>query len=159
MVRDTLELLMQSDDNVRGELEKFVSRQIHGDMRDEGVSTGHQFLARVLIAESHQRQVIEEYISHLTGISLQSVPELMRTLSALGIDPKVIRVPEGKLKAIFSARNRIIHEFDINFQALRRNRQSRTRNVMIGATNALLEVAESILKAVDEKLASVQTAT
>jgi hypothetical protein len=159
IIRDTLEILIQSDDDVREGLEKFVSRQIRGDAKDEGLLTGHRFLARVLIAESQQDQVIEEYIRHLTGISLQSVTEVKRTVNALGITPSVVQVPDQALRLIIDARNRIIHEFDINFAALRRNRQSRTRDVMIGATNALLKVAECILEAVDGKLASAPAAT
>ena len=94
MVRDTSEILIQSDDQVREGLEKFVSRKIRGDVGDGGGFTGHRFLARALIAESSQRQVIEEYVRHLTGISLQSVAEVKRTLSALGISPSVIQVQD-----------------------------------------------------------------
>jgi len=159
IVRDTLEVLVQSDDDVREGLEKFVSRQIRGETEDEGLKAGRQFLARVLIAASQQDQVIEEYIRHLTGISLQSLAEVKRTMNALGIAPSDAQVSDQVLSLIFDARNRIIHEFDINFAALRRNRQSRTRNVMVAAANALLEVAEFILSAVDDKLVSAQAAT
>jgi len=157
IIRDALEVLIQEDDDVREGLEKFVTRQIRGDADDKTAITGHRFLTRVLIAQSQQDQVIEEYTRHLTGISLQSVEEVRRTARALGVEPAIRDHVRG-LKQIFDSRNRIIHEFDIDFPALRRNRKSRTQGVMIGFTNALLELAEIILTAVDQKLASTDAA-
>lgn len=153
-IRDALEALIQADESVRDGLETFVSRQIRGSPDQDDGFTGHRFLARVLMADSHRDQVVEEYIRHLSGTSLQSVQELRRTARALGLESDVIGAPDRTLIQIFRIRNRIIHEFDINFDLLRRNRQTRSRDVMVAFTNTLLEVAESILQAVDRKLSS-----
>ena len=153
VIRDGLVTLVEADPSVKVGLQKFVSRRIRARAESDDGAIGHEFLARILTAENHQDQVIEEYVRHLTGASLQSVEELRRTVTALGLPSDVIALPDSDLRIIFADRNRIIHEFDVNFAQLRRNRQSRMRDVMIGYTNALLQVAESVLEAVDQKLA------
>lgn len=156
VIRDGLRDLLDADANVRQELQKFVSRQIRGPTDSDDGAIGHDFLARILIAEKRQDQVVEEYIRHLTGVSLQSVEELRRTTTALGLPGDVIGLPDNDLRTIFADRNRIIHEFDVDFAQLRRNRRSRQRDVMIGYSNALLQVAERVLEALDQKLAAAQ---
>lgn len=154
VIRDGLGTLVEGDERVQEGLQTFVSRRIRGTPGADESTIDRRFLARILTAKSGREQVTEEYIRHLTGVSLQSVEELRRTVGALGLDPGVIGLPDQDLKTIFGARNRIIHEFDIDFAAARRNRKSRTRDLMVGYTNAILEVAESILAAADRKLVS-----
>jgi DNA-binding transcriptional regulator GbsR (MarR family) len=108
----------------------------------------------LLAAESQQAQVIEEYIHELTGVSLQSAPELMRTVQALGLSRT--KVEPARFKAIFSVRNQIIHELDINLDDERRRRNLRGRERMMKDANALLEIGEQILREVDEVLSAVE---
>ena len=55
-------------------------------------------------------------------------------------------------------RNKIIHELDINLDGDRRKRNHRGLTAMKAHTNKLLELAEEILREVDEKLAKVYPA-
>ena len=80
------------------------------------VASGHKFLATILVAESSQERIIGQYITELTGTSLQSPEEVMRTAKALGIDTSLVQIDSKKLKEIFDVRNRIIHELDINLE-------------------------------------------
>ncbi len=91
---------------MRDELEKFISRSIRGTAELPEAGTA-KFLARVLASDSPQQKVIEAYIQELTGGSLQSVVELKRVTSALGLGNVTL---SNELKAIFDVRNRIIHE-------------------------------------------------
>lgn len=152
IIRDCLPRLVELDENVQQGLEIFVTRQLRGEVEDLNTSVSNKFLAKVLLADSHQTQVIEEYVQHLTGNSLQSASEVMKAVNALGIDPKQISIDPNKLKPIFDIRNRIIHELDINFEAARRNRSSRRLSDMVDRTNLLLQLSEKILEAVYNKL-------
>jgi len=153
LIRDALEVLIEHDEAVLKGLETFVARRIRGDADEEHALAGYKFLAHILVGESPQQQVIEEYITHLTGVSLQSVREIRRTVEALGLDQAVVSFTDADLGVIFDARNKIIHELDINFGQARRNRENRSRDYMIAYANVLLAIAETILREVDRKLA------
>lgn len=152
LIRDSLPELIGCDPKVREGLETFVTRQIRGDPDGGAATSGTRFLARILVSESQRDELIEEYILHLTGSSLQSADELMRTATALGVEPASVGIDKRRLQTIFAVRNKIIHELDINFDHPNRNRESRSQPRMTEYTNTLLEVAESILAAVDRML-------
>jgi hypothetical protein len=152
LIRDSLPDLIQCDPNVREGLETFVARQLRGDSEGGAAASGNRFLARMLVSESQRDQLIEEYILHLTGTSLQSADELMRTATALGLEPGGVGIEKAKLKPIFDVRNKIIHELDINFDHPNRNRESRSQPRLTEYTNNLLEVGEKILDAVQNTL-------
>ena len=152
LIRDTLPDLVRADPKVREGLETFVERRIRGDSADGETTSGRKFLARILTSENQLDQLVEEYIVHLTGSSLQSAGELIRASEALALPMSDVGIDKAKLRPIFDCRNKIIHELDINLDAPTRNRESRSRTAMVRDANALLEVGERILSAVDEKL-------
>lgn len=154
LIRDALPDLVRKDPAVREGLETFVQRQIRPDSADGEATYGRKFLARILTSENQLDQLIEEYIVHLTGSSLQSADELIRASQALGLPMKDVGVDKKQLKPIFQRRNKMIHELDIKLDAPIRNRESRSRAAMAKDANALLEVGERILVAVDSKLTS-----
>ena len=150
LIRDSLPTLVGRDSGVSKSLEDFVTRQLRGG--PDGAAADNRLLARVLFAESQRDQLIEEYIQYLTGPSLQSTEELTRSAKALGIAPSDVGIIRRDLQPIFDVRNKVIHELDINFDHPNRNRQSRSRALMMGHTNKLLEVSEALLNAVEEAL-------
>ena len=154
LIRDTLPRLVRSDDNVRKGLEDFIARQTREEPNGGEAASGKKFLAKILVAENHLDALIEQYILSLTGSSLQSTEELSKSASALGLDPRQVGVNHQTLRPIFKTRNKIIHELDINLDAINRNRESRTRGIMVRDSNALLEVGEKILVAVETKLSN-----
>ena len=152
IIRDSVPTLIHLDESVWEGLEKFLARRLRTEAEEATGAKAHAFLARILAADSQQAQVIEEYVHDLTGTSLQSDKEVMKAISALGLEAGELEIDASILKPIFETRNRIIHEFDINFEAARRNRQSRTMEQMISHTNNLLTVATAILEGVYAKL-------
>ena len=154
LIRDAMPALVKANPQVRDALEKFVARSIRGEGETVEPLAGARFLGRVLAAESQQAQVIEEYIRHLTGPSLQSAPELVRTVEALGLSKVKVDVP--RFRSIFEVRNKIIHELDINLDGDRRKRNLRRREQMMTDTNALLEIGEQVLTEVEERLGAVE---
>lgn len=153
VIRDVLPGLILVDPKVRQGLETFVARQLQRASDDASPILNAKFLARLLIAESLQKQVIQDYVDDLTGKSLQSSEEVIRAAFALGLDPSAQRIEPKTMQPIFGIRNKIIHELDINFDAKRRNRQSRSRDKMIEYTNELLKTAESFFIGTQRKLA------
>ena len=151
LIRDALPGLLEKDPKVQAGLETFVARRIRGDDDGEGY-VGAKFLARLLTAQSQRGQVIEEYIRELTGSSLQSPDELLRTAAALGVDPAAAGIERKALKPIFDVRNKIIHELDIDLAGARRKRNIRGQDVMLGHAGTLLVVARQLVASVETRL-------
>jgi len=152
LIRDALPKVIEIDKEALTELEKFVSRKLRDEIDDIGISEKISFLARVLTAPSTQSQIIEDYINYLTKGSLQSSEELLRVAKAFGLSPKEVVIDHAKLRPIFEARNKIIHELDINLNVPRRKRNLRAQSTMKDYTEALIKVGESILRVADNKL-------
>lgn len=150
IVKDALPKLLRKNLKVKNGLENFVQRRIEGDKSSEFVNA--KFLSKILTADSYLDKLTEEYIFHLTGNSLQSKDELLKTLYALDIncDPDLLRPKE--LEEAFKVRNKIIHELDINFEISNRTRYPRARDKMILLANHLLRLAEHIFVCVDKQL-------
>lgn len=151
LIRDALPKLLEFDTKAHSGLENFIRRRIKGEIEHK-VYEGSTFLARILAAPSMQKQVIEDYIDELTKGSLQSSQELAKVTSALALQPSEVNIDHKALKPIFEARNKIIHELDINLHAERRNRNVRSETGMKKFTNTLIGLGETILQAVDQKL-------
>lgn len=156
LIRDALPLVLGRDERAQEALEKFIVRQIRPETGDADRTVGAKFLARVLSRPSPQRSAIDEYIRHLTGGSLQSSASLYEVVGALGLWPDDVGVDRRLLDPIFEARNKIIHELDINLTVERRTRNLRSRGTMIAHTDHLLVVGERILKGVDGKLGATR---
>ena len=154
LIRDTLPKLIQIDTDALLGLEKFVRKKIKGEIEDESYE-GSTFLARILVATSIQKQLIEDYINYLTKGSLQSSEELVKITEALALPQGEVNIDHRTLKPIFEARNKIIHELDINLDADRRNRNVRSEGKMKNYTNILIGLAERILHAVDQKIKKI----
>jgi hypothetical protein len=109
-------------------------------------------LLSYLADRTPRRRLIEEYIKELTGESLQSVEEILRTAAALGLDHKVLELDIPKLKEIFGIRNRIIHELDIDLDAPKRKRRVRAQADLLDNSDQILSVTRAVLEALDAKL-------
>jgi len=150
LIRDTLPLLLEMNDQSHKKFEAFAASQIGtGEIADTGA------LARYLTSASPRDRLIEDYIYSLTGSSLQSADEVQKAAGALGIDDSELRQRIGGLRALFVARNEISHELDLQQTERQGDRTRRTRS--IAPTKALchegLEVGQLIINAVASKLA------
>lgn len=148
LLRDCVPMLIHSSEKVHEAFEKFVQRHLQSG---EGVISA-KVLARTLAAPHPQSQLIEEYVYDLTGDSLQSAEQVMKACAALGADEKHCVGDFGKLKAIFSARNQMIHELDMNFEHPIRKRRVRTQADMKGYAERLLDISHAIVKDVDGRI-------
>lgn len=151
-IRDCIDELLENDAQVRGGFEKFIRKRISGEGDAFELASGAKFMALVLADRKPRRRLIEEYIKELTGESLQSVDEVLRTATALGIDHKTLKLDIPKLKDIFSIRNKIIHELDIDLDASKRKRRVRSQVDLVDNSDHILSITKKVLEAVDAKL-------
>lgn len=144
LVRDALRPIVRADLQAQRGLERYISARL------QSASPG--FLSSVLASPSPTEAVNREYVSDLTGSSLQSASELARAASAFGLEPGAVGIDFEELRAIYDVRNKIIHELDINFETPRRVRTVRQVGTMVRHTNALLRIGEQFLLGVDGKV-------
>lgn len=151
-IRDCLEKLLESDRSVRDGFEKFIRRRIGGEGDVLELASGSKFLATVLAEASPRRRLIEEYIRELTGESLQSAEEIMRTTAALGLETKTLALDIPRLKEIFSIRNKIIHELDIDLDAPKRKRKVRSQTDLVDNSDLVLKTTKALVETLGKKL-------
>jgi hypothetical protein len=154
LIRDCLLPLVGASAQVREAFQGFVEKRLRGRTADSETVAGFdpKFAAAALVAPDTRGHLVEALAAELTSGSLQSLDELKRVATFLGGDPRDVESRKTSLKAAFDARNQIIHEMDIDFSQVNRNRFSRTKKSMVQNTNALLEAAQYLLGAVDRCL-------
>jgi len=148
LIRDCLPTLVEKSGDVHDAFEKFVARHIQSG---EGLISA-KLLAKTLAAGDTQRHLIEQYVFDLTGDSLQSADQLMKTCSALGADAKACIGDLSEVRKIFAARNQMIHELDMNLDHPIRKRRVRTQADMKGYAERLLEISRAIVSDVDNRI-------
>lgn len=77
---------------------------------------------------------------------------MLRVGSFFDIQSNSITKDPNDLARIFTARNQIVHEMDIDFSPTNRNRRSRTKGKMFDDTNKIFKVSKIFLEEVDHKL-------
>jgi hypothetical protein len=151
-IRDCIETLLEKDSQVKAGFEKFIKKRISGEGDVLEAGGGAKFLAAVLADRAPRRKLIEDYIKELTGDSLQSVDEIMRTVSALGLDQRALKADAAKLREIFGIRNKIIHELDIDLDAPKRKRRVRSQSDLLDNSDLILSTTKSILELLHTKV-------
>ena len=152
-VESALPFLWRHDESILRSFQEYLSRRLKVDGADRTSSDASRLLAELFTAQDLQEAAINEYIASLTGGSLQSTDALYRICDALNITKKII--DKEALKPIFEDRHRIIHVFDVDFAAPKRNRRSRRISDTIAVTNQLLNTAEQIYIACEKRLLTV----
>jgi len=151
-IRDCLPHLLEKSTAVRDGFEKFIRKRISGEGDVLELASGAKFLALVLAEKEPRAKLVEEYIRELTGDSLQSAEEILRTMTALGLDNKSLGLNIECLKEIFSIRNKIIHELDLDLNAPKRKRRVRSQADLLDNSDQMLETIKKILEALDKTL-------
>jgi len=85
LIRGSIKSLAEEDLEVHRGLEEYAKRQLRTDSENKSEKSSVNFLAKILVSSSPYDQLIDDYTIHLTGSSLQSVDELFKASSALGI--------------------------------------------------------------------------
>jgi len=151
-IRDCLEQLLEKNAQVREGFEKFIRKRIGGEGDILELGGGVKFVAAVLAEKEPRRRLIEEYIKELTGESLQSAEEVMRTTAALGLDYQDIDLDVPRLKEIFGIRNKIIHELDIDLSAKKRKQRVRSQSDLLDSSDYILQVTKVIIETLNGSL-------
>ena len=108
LIRDTLPRLLETNVQAQKKFEAFAAQRLGAS---ELADT--RMVARYLVAANPREALIDDYVYDLTGSSLQSAEQVQSTAGALGIDDAELRQRVNSLGALFTARNQVSHELDL----------------------------------------------
>jgi hypothetical protein len=147
LVRDALPNVINKDTGATEQFKRHIERRI---TKIEGID--RRFLADILGDPNPRTRLLDQLVSDLTGGSLQSTEQLSRVAAFFNIPSNRIYDDTQHLSEIFSTRNQIAHEMDIDFSQTNRSRRPRARRTMIQFTNDIFGVSSNFLSQVDSKL-------
>jgi hypothetical protein len=147
IVHDALLAVVGKSPGAHEELVKFVERRLVRGGSEGGIGLNAKEMAALLLAPSPRGAAIDMLARELTSRSLQSYEELERLLRFLGIAD--LTLDKASLKAAFDARNRIVHEMDMDLDNPTRKRKSWKRDEMVAQARVLLETAGNIVAKID----------
>jgi len=134
LAKDCLKEVIDVDEGAQKIFEEHISRKIK--------QQPEKLLARALSNPDYRGELIKFVIESIDGTSLQSYQQISELTAKFGIVTDEI-ISQDKAKAVFDARQKIIHEMDIEVLAESGSRaQRRTR-----AENELKQLSEGILEA------------
>lgn len=152
LIENSLPILARRRAGVRQALEAFAARRLRDEAASAGSSArGYTLLAAAISNPTPQAAVVTAYVEDLLGSSLQSVDRVFEALSALGIQ-KEVSADREKLKNVFTIRNNIVHEMDMDLSRTNRYRTTRRRDPMIEGVNTLLCLGWDVTTAVAKQL-------
>lgn len=149
LVRDALPAVLDRHDGAHAMLKQHVQRHILREMTDESLSV----LADVLVDPQPRKRLIGRMVFDLTAGSLQSSEEVMRVGSYFDVPSHELVADPRELQKIFNVRNQIVHEMDVDYGQVNRNRRPRTKASMTSYTNEIFAVAYRFLAQVDKRCA------
>ncbi len=145
-IRDCFEITLESSKLARENFEKFIRRRISGESDVLELTGGTKFLSQILADREPRKRLVEEYIRELTGESLQSAEEILRAAAALGIEGKKLQLDVARLKLVFSIRNKIIHELDVDLNVPIRKRAVRSQYDLFDNADYVLQTIGYLLR-------------
>ena len=154
LVRDALPIVVQHSPTAREKLIEHVETAVV----DSAGVVRTKALATYLISNDIRQGLIDSYVTHLTGDSLQSVEQLERTLTALGVTDPGLRKDITGLRPLFQARNEIVHELDLKRTTKPRERGRKERRLaeVTDQCNLGLQLAQRIVNTVATSIKSAR---
>jgi hypothetical protein len=144
LVRDALPTVIDKHPGSHLMLQQHVERVLKNSP-----TFGVEYMAEIIVSHEPRALLINRLIGDLTSGSVQSAEEVMRIGAHFDIPSKDIVTDVPGLKAVFGARNQIVHEMDVDFKQVNRNRRPRSKSKMTEYTSEVFKVASAFLSEVE----------
>lgn len=147
LIRDALTAVIERHEGAQANFKTFVERRL-----SRQGSLDPKLLSEVLTGANPREVMLGELVKELTSSSLQSKEQILVAASYFDIPSNKLTSDVEKLGKIFSARNQISHEMDVDLAQTNRNRRPRRRDEMINHAKSILQIANNLLVEVDKRL-------
>jgi len=157
LIQDSLGNVIENNPGAHQQFETYIDRKLKkskgsSELSDELVVINFKYLSSILASREPRKLIIDDLISSLVGDSLQSRDQLLKTAAYFAITRDEIMADVQLVGNIFSVRNEITHEMDIDLTQPNRNRRPRRREDMTRYTNELLQIGCRFIEAVSGKI-------
>ena len=152
LVNDALDYVIEHDEGAFNEFKKHTERKL--TIKSEtGINT--KLFADLFTCENPKKTLIDVLKKDLTSNSLQSAEELLKVGSVFNIETAKL-VPQkeelDKLKNVFTVRNQITHEMDVDMEAPDFKMRNRTYDEIKDYSEFVINFIEKFIELVSEKL-------
>ena len=124
----------------------FVEKKISNDPK-----LANRLISSSITSINSRDWIMKWFVSRLLDDSLQSKDQVLQIASYFDIPSAKLTNSLKSLSEVFSIRNLIIHEMDVDLKGKNRKRNPRKRDDVIKNVNLLFEVAENFLAEVHNK--------
>lgn len=166
LIMDTMESFLSFSTPTQESFVSFISKYLRVQKnKDDVIFDQHTSLGKGLDIEKlagclgnaePRKMLIAEFIKELTSGSLQSRDAILKVAACFGIENSKLGLERrdsfAELDTAFLARNRIVHEMDIDFKKSNRSRYQRKQGDALKVVKQLLNLTFDFLKAVDNDL-------
>ena len=158
LVQDALEIILHNDPGAQNEFRKFVERRIKRGAADEadrlnvGSSTlDSKLLAELMVSFDPRAKLVAMLTRSLTSNSLQSRDQLLKVAAHFALSAAEVMDEPNVTKEAFDARNKIVHEMDVDLASGNARRQ-RNYALMVKWCDNILTISRQFIDAVEAKL-------
>lgn len=154
LVNDTLESVIERDEGAFNQLKDYVSKQM---MLKTEPGVNAKLFAELFTCENPKKSLIENLKNYLKSGSLQSADEIFKAGSYFNIksdDLEPSSADKEKLRSIFTARNQITHEMDVDMNEQTFTIRERTFDEAMDYSKHIIDLARRFISSVSIKLAN-----
>ena len=158
LVQDALEIILRNDPGAQNEFRKFVERRIKRGAADDAdrFNVGSSVVDSKLLAElmcsfDPRAKLVAMLTKSLTSDSLQSRDQLLKVAAHFALSAAEVMDESNVTKEAFDARNKIVHEMDVDLASGNARRQ-RDYALMVKWCDNIIAISRRFIGAVEAKL-------
>lgn len=159
LIKDALEIVIIKDRDSTGakqQFQSFVEKKLKkGSFVIDGaeqILVDQKFLAKLLISDQPQKELIISLVKDLMSGSLQSQDELLRVAAYFALTKDGILEDSKTTQEAFKVRNNIIHQMDVDFGTDNKTRYKRNEVEMLKLCKNILSISVDFINAVAERV-------
>jgi hypothetical protein len=146
LIRDALTQVINKNEGAEQQFKAFIRKKLGNDPKFSA-----EFIAMTVTSRQPRDRALSWFIDEVSQDSLQSKDQIFQIAAIFDIPSKNVHGSPDELSAVFSARNRIIHELDIDFTGVNRKRVPRKMDNMKRNVEIIFQTAAAILSEVDKR--------
>lgn len=158
LVQDAMGAILHTDPGAQNEFRKFVERRIKRGAADDAdrLNLGNSVLDSKLLAElmvsfDPRAKLVAMLTRSLTSDSLQSRDQLLKVAAHFALSAAEVMDEPNVTKDAFDARNKIVHEMDVDLASGNARRQ-RDYAVMVKWCDNIISISRRFIGSVEAKL-------
>jgi hypothetical protein len=146
LIRDALPQVINKNEGAEQQFKAFIKKRLGNDPKFSA-----EFIAMAVTSRQPRDSALSWFIDEVSHDSLQSKDQIFQVAAIFDIPSNNVHPKPSELAEVFRARNRIIHELDIDFTGTNRKRVPRKMDDMKHNVETIFQTAAAIMSEVDQR--------